>query len=152
MIVALLLILFSCASTEAQEFLRRSPRVRIATVLKAKGNVVAFAAADRSLQYLKRGDKILDRQSIVTRKNSQIRLKVGVRSFLTLASNTKVNFIYLQSENRFLVRLIRGVVRYQFQGAGTPEVFISGRSYGTYYSSYNFDAVLKNNRFYFRPQ
>lgn len=152
MIFALLLALFSINTTEAQEFLRRNPRIKIGSVLNTKGSVVALAAFDRSLLYLKRGDFILDRQSIVTRSDSQVTLKIGVRSILKLAANTKVTFIYLASENRYLTRLIRGVVRYSYQGAGTPELFISGKSYGTYYSSIDFDAVLRKNRFYFKPE
>jgi len=139
-------------SVHAQDFLRRSPRVRIGKVLNSKGNVVSFGATSRSIQYLKRGDRILDRQTLLTKDRSQVVLKIGFRSKLTLGPNSKVNFIYLQNENRYLIRLVRGVVRYRYEGSGVPEVFISGKNYGTYYSANEFDAVLKKNRFYFKPE
>lgn len=144
--------LFTVRSSSAQEFLRRSPRVRIGTIVESTGNVVSFGAESRSIQYLKRGDRILDRQTILSRDSSQVIIKVGFRSILTLGPKTKVNFIYLQNKNRYLIRLIQGVVRYSYEGVGTPEVFISGKNYGTYYSANGFDAVLKNNRFYFKPE
>lgn len=146
-----LILLLCLHSLHAQEFLRRSPRVRIGSVLNTKGSVVGVGAADRTLQYLKRGDRILDRQTIFTRKNSQVVLQIGLRSKLTLAPESKVSIIFLQGENRYLVRLIRGVIRYRYLVAGVPDVFVSGKNYGTYYTSPEFDAVLKNNRFYFRP-
>jgi hypothetical protein len=143
---------FTQFNVYAQDFLRRSPRVRIGKVLNSKGNVVSFGATSRSIQYLKRGDQILDRQTLLTKDRSQVVLKIGFRSKLTLGPNSKVNFIYLQNENRYLIRLVRGVVRYRYEGSGVPEVFISGKNYGTYYSANEFDAVLKKNRFYFKPE
>lgn len=149
--LGLLLLLLCHQFTFAQEFLRRAPRVRIGSVLNIRGSAVGVGAADRTLQYLKRGDRILDRQTIFTRKGSQVVLKIGLRSKLTLAPETKISLIFLQGENRYLVRLIQGVIRYQYLVAGVPDVFVSGKSYGTYYTSPDFDAVLKKNRFYFRP-
>jgi hypothetical protein len=150
-IIGLILLLLSHHNSYAQEFLRRSPRVRVGSVLSTKGNVIGVGAANSSLQYLERGDRILDRQTIFTKSDSQAVLQIGLRSKLTLASNTKISLIYLQGENRYLIRLITGVIRYRYLSTGIPEVFISSRSYGTYYSSPDFDAVLKKGRFYFRP-
>ncbi len=151
MIIGLILLLLSHHSSHAQEFLRRSPRVRVGSVLATKGNVVGVGAANSSLQYLERGDRILDRQTIFTKNDSQAVLRIGLRSKLTLSSNTKISLVYLQGENRYLIRLITGVIRYRYLSTGIPDVFVSSRSYGTYYSAPDFDAVLRKNRFYFRP-
>lgn len=60
--------------------------------------------------------------------------------------------INLLGSTKYLIRIIEGVVRHDFKGVGVPEVFVSGKSFGTYYTSIEFDAILKGTRFYFKPK
>lgn len=139
-------------SSQAQDFLRRSPRVKIGTVLSQRGTLIGLGLADRSISYLKRGDPLFDKQTFVTRSNSQAVLKIGAQSELILGSNTKITVINLSGSTRYLVRIVEGAVRHDYKGAGVPELFVSGKSFGTYYSSIEFDAILKGTRFYFKPK
>lgn len=136
----------------AQDFLRRTPRIKIGSVISLKGNVLALGSTDRSIHYLKRESPIYDKQTIVTRANSQLVLKLGLRSRIIMAGETKITISSLIGSSRYLIRLNKGVIRHDYSGAGKPEVYVSGKSFGTYYSALEFDAILKGNRFYFKPQ
>lgn len=84
----------------------------------------------------------------MTRDRAEITIQLGNRNRLTIGPNSRIN--YSLTKNRFLIRLVSGTVRYEYTGVGTPNLFISGKTVGVYYSSHQFDAVMNKKRFYFR--
>lgn len=147
-----LFITFFLYSSFAQDFSRRVPRVRIGTVKKVQGSLVGLGRADRSLLYLSRGDNVFDRQTLITRENSQAILKLGLRSEVIIGENSKVQLFYLQGKSRYLLRLLKGVLRGSYNGAGQPEVFVTGNNLEKTYGAYEFDALTRLDRFFFKPR
>ncbi len=147
-----LFIIFFIGESLAQDFARRIPRVRVGNVKKVQGSLVGLGRADRSLIYLTRGDYLYDRQIIITRENSQAVLKLGLRSEIIIGENSKIQLFYSQGKSQYLLRVFKGVIRGQYFGGGSPEVFITGNNLDKTYSAYEFDALTRGDRFYFKPR
>jgi len=150
---SLLLSLFILSSSLiAQDFTRRVPRVRIGNVKKVSGSLVGLGRTDRSLTYLGRGDQILDKQTLITRSSSQAIIKLGYQSEVIIGENSKLTITFMQGKNRYLIRLLQGVIRGTYNGAGKPEVYVTGNSLDKNYGSSQYDALSRSGRFYFKPR
>lgn len=87
----------------------------------------------------------------MTKENSSAIIKIGHKSIIRLGENTRINIFNILGEGKILIKIKEGVVRHKLVGPGEPEVFVSTRTYGNFYSAPFFDAVLKGPRFFFRP-
>ncbi len=140
----------SPSQLHAQEFRSRSYKYPIGKVISVEGTVIALSNFDRTLQYLGRGDNISNKLRIATRSDSKATIKIGKQSFIRLGANTRISILYQQNGAKTLIRILRGTIRYEHRALGEPDVFIAGKSSGDYYSAHSFDAVIHNQKFYFR--
>jgi hypothetical protein len=132
----------------AQDFWRSELKYKVGEVLSVSGKAIAYGNFNRTIQYLNRGDQVSQRFNLVTRSSSEIKIKLGNHNIITIAENSRVALS--QIKDKYLLRLYKGSVRYRYNGSGTPNLFVSGKSIGVFYSSNQFDAVMNKKRFYFR--
>lgn len=144
-------IFLNLKKTFAQDYLRRQVRVKIGSIIEQKGTILGLGLGDNSIQYLKRGDSLYDKQTFITRANSQAIILIGYRSVITLGSNTKIRIKDLSNSRLYLLQIFKGSIRYEYNGAGVPDVFISGKTPSQYYSAVQFTAGLSSQGFIFNP-